>query len=328
VLTDSKGKKHDEMTLKMTKEIVSFLGVLGNVDSSILNVRFDHGFRSVAMPYDEAAKLISHLERVGIGEAARRLFAELPCVSHQEQKVYFVRNSFECDLEEDAKGELQKVWPCVARFANECVDRYLNNVLRLMRLFKEGNLCMPLTYYVLYADTPNPRALVSGKTYRSLTCEPYAVDSSELQDLQTFVTATKLPFGDSFLELAFENFELSYEVPNRNLAFLALMVCMEALLNRSSLELRHTLSRNVAVLLGKEKQDSALIMSDMKKLYDKRSKLVHSGSSDINQEDVLKLRRFARESIKEIRTLDKGKDELIDMLDSAGFGDRSRRWTA
>lgn len=310
---------------KVVKKTVSFVGVLGNADASILNVKFDYGFYSLGMPDNEAAKLISFFERLTIYEAAKTLFMELPCINSKEKRIYFVRNSFQCDLEENAKQEDEKLLSCIAPFDNELVYRYLNNVLRLMRLFKEGNVCMPLKYYLLDADSPNPRVFMKGRDYRSLTREAYTLDSSELSDLQTFITQTRLPLVHSFLELAFENFELSYEVPNRNLAFLALMISMETLLNRSNLELRHTLSRNVAVLLGKEKQDSALIMSDMKKLYDKRSKLVHSGSSDINQEDVVKLRRFARESIKEILTLDKGKDELIDMLDSSGFGERSWR---
>jgi hypothetical protein len=310
---------------KVPKKVVSFLGVLGNVDASILNVKFDHGFYCLGMPDDEARKIISSFEDITIREAATTLFMELPTTNIEERKVYFVRNSFQCDLEENVRSEILELWPCIARFDNELVHRYLNRVLRLMRLFKEGNVCMPLTYYILDADTSNPRAFIRGRTYRSLTREPYTVDSSEFPDLQTFIMQTKLPFAHSFLDLAFENFELSYEVPNRNLAFLALMVSMETLLNRSNLELRHTLSRNVAALLGKEKQDSALIMSDMRKLYDKRSKLVHSGSSDISQEDALRLRYLARESIKEILRLGKAKGELLDMLDSSGFGERSWR---
>ena len=88
----------------------------------------------------------------------------------------------------------------------------------------------------------------------------------------------------------------------------------------------YRISRNAAVLLGKDKEDSKTIFSEIKDLYDKRSKIVHTGNSNIiNEEDLLKLRHYVRESIKEIIKVDKNKDELLELLNSCGFGEKS--WT-
>jgi len=90
--------------------------------------------------------------------------------------------------------------------------------------------------------------------------------------------------------------------------------------------LRYRISRNTAVLLGKDKDDSERIFSEIRDLYDKRSKIVHTGKSGIiNDKDLLKLRYYVRGSIKEINKIGKNKNGLLDMLNSCGFGERPWR---
>lgn len=151
----------------------------------------------------------------------------------------------------------------------------------------------------------------------------YKLENSEIPDLETFIQNTKLPFNESFLKLAFENFELSYGIQFTNLSFLSLMICLETLFNPGGGELKYRISRNTAVLLGKDYDETKLIFSDIKKFYNKRSKIVHTGKSNIvNKEDLLKLRYYVRESIKEISRIDKKKDELLDILNSCGYGEK------
>lgn len=75
--------------------------------------------------------------------------------------------------------------------------------------------------------------------------------------------------------------------------------------------------------LGENKGDSKTIFSKMPKLYDRRSDIVHRGKpSVVNKKELLKLRDYVRESIKEINRMDKDKNELLDMLNACGFGVR------
>ena len=194
-----------------------------------------------------------------------------------------------------------------------------------MRLFKEGNICIPLEYYY-FIDYDTPKLIMSDDRGLYVSPAPYTLKSSEILGLQEFIQNTKLPFKRSFLQLAFESFELSYQIHDRNLSFLSLMISLETLFNSGRKKLSYRISRNTAVLLGKEKEDSETIFSEIKDLYDKRSKIVHTGNSNIvDQDDLLKLRHYARESIKEINKIDKNKDELLEILNSCGFGERS--WT-
>ena len=133
----------------------------------------------------------------------------------------------------------------------------------------------------------------------------------------TGIQNTKLPFKESFLQLAFENFELSYLTPTSNLTFLSLMICMEILFkppDRRSFS--EKIYKNSAVLLGKDLTESNTIFNNIKNLYDKRSELVHTGISTINTEDVLMLRNYVRKSIRDINLKDKNKNDLLEFLNS------------
>ena len=65
------------------------------------------------------------------------------------------------------------------------------------------------------------------------------------------------------------------------------MTGLEALFNIGQPELSYTISRNIAVLLGIDKDDSNKIFQEMKDLYKKRSKIIHgSYSKNIGEEDL------------------------------------------
>jgi len=96
------------------------------------------------------------------------------------------------------------------------------------------------------------------------------------------------------------------------------MMCLETLFHPNKYgELTYRISRNTAVLLGR---NSKTIYSETRRLYDLRSKLIHTGKKNIvKDEELLLLRHYVRESIKETYRLGKGKDEMLEFLNSCGF---------
>ena len=303
----------------MSKKEIHFMGLLANTDSSILNVRLDHGFKIRAISEKEGVTRLSTFEGLPSMEIYKKLM-DFNCRS--ENKLYYIDNSFESDIEMGNDGALTGFPLGMGEFRNNLVHGYLDPVIRLMRLFKEGNIYIPLEYYY-FIDSDTPKPFISEDRSLHVSPAPYKLKSSEIPDLQGFIQNTKLPFKESSLQLAFGRFELSYQTNDRNLAFLSLMISLETLFNSGRQKLSYKISRNTAVLLGKEKEDSETIFSDIKDLYDKRSKIVHTGNSNIvDRDDLLKLRHYVRESIKEINKLDKNKDEFLKMLDSCEFGER------
>lgn len=292
------------------------MGILANVDESILRVNLDHGFKITSMPGADGIKFISNLEHLPLMETHKKLIS-LCC---RYDKLYYIDYSFKSDIEIDGEGMITKVPTEVTNLKNNFVPEYLIPVIRLMRLFKQGNICMPLHYFY-YIDNNSPKLYISAETTLYISQELCTLEGSEILELQKFIQNTTLPFKEPFLQLAFENFELSYQTHNINLSFLSLMISLETLFNPSEQELRYRISRNTAIVLGKEYNDSKKIFSEVKNLYDKRSNIVHTGKSNlIKNEDLLKLRQYVRESIKEINKIGKNKDELLDLLNSYGFG--------
>lgn len=56
--------------------------------------------------------------------------------------------------------------------------------------------------------------------HQSVDIETFKLEKEEIPLLKKFIEETELPFKDPVLELAFKNFENSYDVGNSNLKFL------------------------------------------------------------------------------------------------------------
>lgn len=286
------------------KKTIHFVGIVANVDETILDVPLEHGFKIESVDETEGLHFLAALENLDeisiTGKLIHILFIN-------NKKMYFVKNSYE--VESDS-------WTRTTKFDNELLHGYLIPIFRLMRLFKEGNVCVPYHYYY---EKEKSKVFMSGGTILFTPRESFSLKDSEVPALKNFIQKTQLPFKQSFVQLAFDNFELSYQVLHPDLAFLSLMISLEILFNPGESEIRYRISRNTASLLAKDRSEFNAIFSEIKRLYDKRSSLIHSGKKEIQENDVSKLRYYVRESIKEINRLDKDKEHLLEILNARGF---------
>lgn len=293
---------------------IQFRGILSNVDSSILQLAFDNGFRVESFSEEDALKFFTSIENLTTQSIGEKYFLRLRAVNHTEHKVYSIHNSFEGSLD---------TFPCISKFDNKFVRAYLEPKIRLLRLYKEGDIRMPIRFYYKIEDDKIQSILHGEESGLPIGYQSYHIEASELAAIQHFIESTEFPFKMDFLQLAFENFELSYQILDVQLSFLVLMIGLEALLNPSTYEVKYRVSRNMAVLLGHSKSDAELAFKDIKDMYDKRSEIVHSGKRTVvKQQDMLKLREYLRNAIKEIYMIGKGKDELVSLLTTQGFGEK------
>lgn len=295
----------------MTAKKMYFIGLLQNVDSSILSVKLEHNFRFKSISKEEGEQLFSVLENLPLLHTHLKLAMDYPCLNRERGKYFSVEKSFDVVMSDDGfpKGfpEFQKL---------ELF--YLIPTIRLMRLFKEGDIAMPISYY--YYDG-EPRLFTAGHSFAYYSRGPsYVLNEDEITKLQKFLTYTKEPFVD-YIQLAFDNFELSYEIFSTNVAFLTLMNGLEALLNPGKGEIRYRISRNCGVLLGKDKQEATEIFRNVKELYNLRSSIVHGTKRKIEEGELNKLRGYLRESIKRLLKINKSKKEVLDILNESGFGE-------
>ena len=306
----------------MPKRKVRFMGLLTKTDSSILGVKLEHGFKIEKIGGDELIDLIAKLE--GISKFRTRVkVIKKAYLNIGEDKAYIITNLID-DIESTETGEIDdKNFKALDSYEIK-YGKYLYEKLTLMRLFKEGHLFMPERYYFFEDDESIIFFEKNGMGEDLTGGTTYSLKKSELQDLQIFIQSIKLPFKNPSLKLAHGNFEMAYSIYHKDLSFLVLMISMESLFNPSGKgELTYRISRNTAVLIGKDKEDSANICIKMKELYEKRCKIVHNGKSNIVTEDDIKdLRDYAIRSIKEFYKIDEKKDEILKLLNSCGFGDR------
>ena len=306
----------------MPKRKVCFMGLLTKTDSSILGVKLEHGFKIEKIGSSKLIKLIAKFESI-TEFLARKRVVEKSYLNLEEGNAYIISNSID-GIESTKPGKIDdKSFNVIDRYEIK-YGKYLDEKLTLMRLFKEGHLFMPERYY-FFEDDESAIYLVRtgmGKDVRRGTT--YSLKKSELQDLQTFIQSIKLPFIEPSLRIAHQNFEMAYSIYHKHLSFLSLMMSMESLFTPSGQgELTYRISRNTAVLIGKDKDDSINIWIKMKKLYGKRCEIVHQGKSNaVTEDDVKDLRNYVIRSIKEFNKIGKSKKEILELLNSCGFGDR------
>ena len=307
---------------KMPKRKVRFMGLLTKTNSSILGVKLEHGFKIEKKGGEELIDLIAKLEGISKFQANVRVVKKA-YINLAEDKAYIITNFID-GIESKETGDIEDKSFHVLDKYEIIHGKYFDEKLALMRLFKEGHLFMLERYY-FFEDDETPIFSVKtgmGKDVgRGIT---YSLEKSELQDLQTFIQNIEFPFIEPSLRIAGQNFEMAYSINHKHLSFLVLMISMESLFNPSGEgELTYRISRNTAVLIGKDKEDSANICTKMKELYVKRCKIVHNGkSNNVTEDDVRDLRNYVRKSIQEFYRIGKNKDEILKLLNSCGFDDR------
>jgi hypothetical protein len=214
---------------------------------------------------------------------------------------------------------------CIVNLEKNYSQGYLRNAIRVMRLFKEGNILMPAIFegFVSNDGKFENEVAITTSLFYPRNDEKYKLTDSEVVALQEFLHKTQLPFQE-FIQLAFDYFEFSYHTHKIEMSFLSLMTSLEILFNSGNAELTYRISRNTAVLLGNDIAESDKIFKDIKHLYKKRSSIVHrgevKGKEPLSNDDILKLRDYVRRSIKELIVIDKGKNEILDILNTSCFG--------
>jgi hypothetical protein len=196
----------------------------------------------------------------------------------------------------------------------------IDSSFSLIRLYLGGNI-RPYGHFC-YTIEDDKQELVSSVRYSLLNIGHSCVITQRSAELANiFLANTSCPLKPDYLQLAFDNLELSKETYASHLQFLCLMIALESIFNMGENEITYRVSRNAAVLLGKSSSSSEKIMKGIQSLYKKRSSLVHSGKIiGISQMDIFWAEHYVRESILALIQLNMPKDILSKALTNCGFG--------
>jgi len=284
-----------------------FLGILENVSEIIVNMPLKHGYSFDILSYHDLENILLAIEGDGW---------QYSC-EYDHLYNYF-----------DVKGR-QDNYVIITQNQSQNGDHldYILETFEKMRLFKPGNI--RLIYYCCHdeiqeGDLDGSVASVSSTMSSEIIFTDdnsfYDIKVEEIPELLDFLNNFTLPLKHDYLQLAYETYQKTFEIKDKNLSFLVSMIGIELLLNPSHIEITHRVSRNAAVLIGKNKDESIEIYERMKKLYGIRSKIVHGELMRVDSEVHLKeIRSYLKESIQESTKLNISKQELMFELNTYGF---------
>jgi hypothetical protein len=206
--------------------------------------------------------------------------------------------------------------------AQESLVRGLEQRVKLLRLFGEGSLTIPMWFF--YDPTSsNPNFYSIGYDYVKHTS--YSLDPDSEAHLEPALTRGDLTTSQAYIRLAWDVLDESYDQNNLKLELLLLMMAIEVLFNDGQGELRFRISRAVAVLLGRNATKSQQIFARMKALYDKRSLIVHTGQcKSLSRDEIVQLRYFARRAVILLAGVNAEKSKVTDILNQSGFGNSKK----
>ena|SRR2546422_1815623 len=199
---------------------ILFIGFLCNADSSILKLKLGNGYRVRSMDEPAGIQHIAFAEKLPVDAIYERLTISGPCLNVAEKKFYTVNKVFDAKLK--AVENSANVRPDLTELVISLI--VLEQKLRIVRLFKEGDIRMPLAHaFYVDANRKVERVLRGFQTNLFTSRVPFTLSEDELPKLQEFLKVTKLPFPKQFLRSAFSLFETSYTLREKALSFLCLI---------------------------------------------------------------------------------------------------------
>lgn len=129
-----------------------------------------------------------------------------------------------------------------------------------------------------------------------------------------------------YIQIGLASYEQSFTENNLNMSFLSLCIVLESTTSQAT-ELTYRLSRNAAILCGKDKESSQKIFKRVKEIYKLRSRMVHGDEYDKEAvyQEVPFLRKLCSKLIIEMISQNlRDKEELNQRITEVGFGDRKK----
>jgi hypothetical protein len=302
--------------------------IINNTDESILSLnsiiqRYGHVLVKVKIgefqkvfgeliPHDNLHNgLIHYSKDNSITGSFWSAIQQSPIIGHTEQMngyIIILRNNQKIIIKE-AENLMKALFD---QFEN--ANEFTGTLLRQLRLLKSGDI---------YSNS----SFIKGNTNRIFAHKhsgPFA-DSNKYTISDSELSSFKLILTDNstlqvYLNLALNNFELSYNQMNNDLRYLTLITCLEVLFNiGGGLNINHTISRHLALTVSKSKDEFLINYNEAKNLYNHRNKIIHGSSINTSLEKLNNLYDYVRQSISYCLNLNLTRDELFNYLNSKGY---------
>lgn len=197
------------------------------------------------------------------------------------------------------------------------LQSFVTALIQQFRLFKNGDISC-FTQFQIAKETRQVTSKLSSTPSRTCGHKIYTITQEESGQLSKIFTDTFSP--NKLTELAVSNFNLSYDISDVKTRYITLMTCLESLFNQGKDQITHTVSRHLAIIISKTKDEFENNYNKIKQLYNLRSTIVHG---DRTNKDLYKatdeLQNMVRDAINFCLAIKLNKKQLFDQLNSSGF---------
>ena len=155
---------------------------------------------------------------------------------------------------------------------------------------------------------------------RIKTVSSFSLAEEEREKIQEFYELVSKQQAEHIQQMI-QLFHEAYRNRNHYIAFIMRVTILEMLIDGNA-ELSFRLSRSIAVLLGRSREESQEIFEKCKKIYSVRSTFLHDGKTDkITSEFQLLALDYSRRVIANLICIGKDIKEVRKTLDVCGFGE-------
>lgn len=304
---------------------MEYLGLISNVERSILDVEFGNGFHTEEMELAEFAQICEN--EFGMADVWDKLDHEWGYCgqdeAHRPQHVYVVKKSLPDFPQPSTTLKDATLWREQLQMEQEYeekVSAYVESKTRLLRLLCKGSI--KLSFEMFYnTGSDGSKELVSSRE-QTQTCAKrlFTIKENQLKQFSHFDCEQLLQDLPTYLKFAWDNFEQSYEIPNLEFEFVCLMTSLEALLNDGESQQKCSITKGIAILVAENEQEAQSLVAKLKSLYEIRALLLDTGDKKaITGETVVELKDIVRRSLIKALELKLPKAKLIELLLASDF---------
>ena len=187
------------------------------------------------------------------------------------------------------------------------VLKYLDDSMRVIRLFYEGSVHFKKLYVKMESETAligetevsnNFNSVIPvGEFMNTSMISKFHCEDKEINKLNNNISLIKFPLADVLLNNCHRYYDLSYH-QNNFISITLLITCLEILFLNSENAKKEKLAKRCSVFLYDSKDERLNCYNKLLKAYKKRSDFVHDGDRlQIKNEDILFLRDCVRKSL-------------------------------
>jgi Apea-like HEPN len=202
-------------------------------------------------------------------------------------------------------------------------QRGLDPILEALRLTASGYIGTSVTFQIEKPSHKVYQRLIPIRKNQIRGLKFSIQDEQQIQDFK--IILQKLPLRGNNFELAFNTFKASYEMSDSASDFIMCITALESIFNQTKEQISHTISRHLSVIISSNIKEFKENYRKIKKIYNKRSKLVHGGSNEVNDEDLIMANELIRRALRFCLDKKFTREELFEYCNSRGFSEMEFR---